>query len=923
MDQKSRGRARGRARVGADQQQSGAPTRGGPGASRPGGAWGSGNPMRGNAPSSMLGDGMRATGPAPAQPQQPVAWGPQAPRHTGPPAQSTVRPEFQGNRGDPRDSVTTVSRVSGPGNGGDSGHSGRGGVRGHRAIPETTLTTRMPDVTKQGHSGRKINIQTNYFRVEKRADWCIYQYRVDFAPEIDVTFTKKKLFYTGVASMELGSALFDGTVLYTPFRINPDPKEIVVDSLTNPDEKVRITIRMVGELHKSSYQYLQVYNLIMRKCMSHLKLQLIRRDYFDPANKIVVASLNLELWPGIVTSIRQHETDVLMCAEIKHKIMKTETAHIVMRKMMNERDRQDWRTRFHERMLNTIVLTDYNNKTYRVDDVDFDRSPNTSFTLKDGSSVTFSEYYRQRYGLTITDMTQPLLVTKIKQREPRGEGCGGGGDGPQEATMLLIPEFCRMTGLTEEERTNRIMKDNLEKYMMPTPKTRIENLARFNARLQSNPGSMQEMKRFDLSLSKDILSLTARQLDTETLYFQPNAQACYSAMPDAEWSKNTRGKPMYRTAAMSTWAIVYSNKDKDGVQAFYANMTKAATGMKWNLGKPLITALDDARKPYDKQAFGKTIEELTAKHPNLMFVLLFVPSNRTDHYGFIKKKLTVDKGIPSQIVVVRNCYHKSMFSIATKVVVQINCKLGGAPWAINIPVKGLMICGYDVCHDPKNKAYSFGALVASYDARATAYYSTVSAHKDGEELSNFIAMGIVKCVMNFAKHTQSIPEKILFYRDGVGDGQISYVYDHELKAMKDQLAPIYAKAEKKLCLRMIVVNKRINTRFFFNGGNPPPGTVVDDVVTLPERSDFYLISQCTNKGTVSPTYYSVLGPDDFNLDSDRTQVLTNRLCHQYYNWGGTVRVPAPCQYAHKLAFLAAQSLQRPPKENLNTLLHFL
>ncbi len=45
----------------------------------------------------------------------------------------------------------------------------------------------------------------------------------------------------------------------------------------------------------------------------------------------------------------------------------------------------------------------------------------------------------------------------------------------------------------------------------------------------------------------------------------------------------------------------------------------------------------------------------------------------------------------------------------------------------------------------------------------------------------------------------------------------------------------------------IVVSKRINTRFFrVNGGapgNPPSGTIVDDVVTLPERYDFFLISQ--------------------------------------------------------------------------------
>ena len=48
-------------------------------------------------------------------------------------------------------------------------------------------------------------------------------------------------------------------------------------------------------------------------------------------------------------------------------------------------------------------------------------------------------------------------------------------------------------------------------------------------------------------------------------------------------------------------------------------------------------------------------------------------------------------------------------------------------------------------------------------------------------------------------------------------------------------------------LTFIVVSKRISARFFQpvqnRVQNPPSGTVVDDVVTLPERYDFFLISQ--------------------------------------------------------------------------------
>lgn len=51
--------------------------------------------------------------------------------------------------------------------------------------------------------------------------------------------------------------------------------------------------------------------------------------------------------------------------------------------------------------------------------------------------------------------------------------------------------------------------------------------------------------------------------------------------------------------------------------------------------------------------------------------------------------------------------------------------------------------------------------------------------------------------------------------------------------------------------------------------------------------------------------------------------LTFKLCHLYWNWPGTVRVPAPCKYAHKLAFLSGQVLHREPSAQLCDKLFFL
>merc|ERR1739849_17392 len=119
---------------------------------------------------------------------------------------------------------------------------------------------------------------------------------------------------------------------------------------------------------------------------------------------------------------------------------------------------------------------------------------------------------------------------------------------------------------------------------------------------------------------------------------------------------------------------------------------------------------------------------------------------------------------------------------------------------------------------------------------------------------------------------------------------------------------------------MGIVAKRINTRFYKKQGNqyvnPPSGSVFDDVVTLPERYDFYLVSQSVRQGTVNPTSYNII--EDTSLwPVNIIQLLTYKLTHMYFNWPGTVRVPAPCQYAHKLVDLVGEHLHNQPSHELN------
>ena len=128
-----------------------------------------------------------------------------------------------------------------------------------------------------------------------------------------------------------------------------------------------------------------------------------------------------------------------------------------------------------------------------------------------------------------------------------------------------------------------------------------------------------------------------------------------------------------------------------------------------------------------------------------------------------------------------------------------------------------------------------GALVSSLNNNFTRYFSAVSNHTVNEELSNDISVNMFKAVRKFEEVRKTLPSTIIFYRDGVGEGQVPFVHEIEVEEIKKKLTPLYEEKKMPLNLIFVIVTKRINTRFFYNRSNAPAGTVVDDVVTNPAR----------------------------------------------------------------------------------------
>ncbi|KAI4917316.1 hypothetical protein J4E90_003823 [Alternaria incomplexa] len=154
-----------------------------------------------------------------------------------------------------------------------------------------------------------------------------------------------------------------------------------------------------------------------------------------------------------------------------------------------------------------------------------------------------------------------------------------------------------------------------------------------------------------------------------------------------------------------------------------------------------------------------------------------------------------------------------------------------------------------------------------------------------------------------------LPTRMIYYRDGVSEGQFGKVVEQEVRAIKSAFERV--KKEKKwkgdLKLTSIVVTKRHHTRFYptkeedkeGKGGNCKPGTVIDTSVTSPYFKEFFLQSHSGLQGTTKPAHYFVV-QDDADWDVAELATFTHQLSYTYVRASCGVSYAPPAYYADRL-----------------------
>ncbi|KAK2165838.1 hypothetical protein LSH36_45g16093 [Paralvinella palmiformis] len=307
-------------------------------------------------------------------------------------------------------------------------------------------------------------------------------------------------------------------------------------------------------------------------------------------------------------------------------------------------------------------------------------------------------------------------------------------------------------------------------------------------------------------------------------------------------------------------------------------------------------------------------------YPGLQLIVVVLPG-KTPVYAEVKRVGDILIGLATQCVQAKNV-NKTSPQTLSNLCLKINVKLGGInnillpsirPTVFREPV---IFLGADVTHPPAGDRAkpSIAAVVGSMDAHPSRYSATVRVQSHRQEIINDLSVMVKDLLVQFYRSTRFKPTRIIFYRDGVSEGQFQQVVlVHELRAIRE--ACMNLEMGYQPGITFIVVQKRHHTRLFCadkkdqmgKSGNIPAGTTVDVGITHPTEFDFYLCSHAGIQGTSRPSHYHVLWDDNL-FNADELQMLTYQLCHTYVRCTRSVSIPAPAYYAHLVAFRARYHL---------------
>ncbi|XP_057440069.1 protein argonaute 1-like [Lotus japonicus] len=824
----------------------------------------------------------------------------------------------------------------------------------------TSSTIEIPLRPGKGTLGTKCIVKANHFFLDL-PNKELYHYDVTITPEVTSNDVNRAIMKQLVRQYRdsLGNRLpaYDGRKsLYTagslPFTLEEFQINLVEDDddgaprRRRRDNEFKVVIKFAAQadLHHlglflegrqtdAPQEALQVLDIVLRELPTN-KYCPVGRSFFSPdIGRTQSLGDGLESWRGFYQSIRPTQMglslniDISSTAFIEALPVKDFVTKLLNWDVLRSRSplSNGDRGKIKKALCGLKVeVTHRGNmrRKYRVCGLTSQATGDLTFHVDErGTLKSVVDYFYKSYGYEIQHPHLPCLQV-----------------GNTQKPNYLPMEVCKIVhGQRHTKRLNEKQITNLLKSTCQRPRQRENDIVQ-----TLNRNAYHEdpyAKEFGIKISDKLAQVEARVLPPPWLKYHDTGNEKECLPREGKW--NMRNKKLAEGGAVNNWfCINFARNIQDRfAQSFCYELAQMCrtSGMTFNREPvvPTRSAPPDQVGKVLRAQYQDAKNIIRGRDVDLLIVIL--PDNNGSLYGDLKRICETDLGLVSQCCLSKNVLKRNRQQYLANVALKINVKVGGRNTVIvdalskRIPFvsdKVTIVFGADVTHPHpgEESSPSIAAVVASQDwPEITKYAGLVCAQTHREEIIQDLFKqwhdpvkgtstgGMIKeLLISFFRATnQRKPERIIFYRDGVSEGQHHQVLLFELDAIRKACASL--EPEYQPHVTFVVVKKRHHTRLFARdhddkssvdaSGNILPGTVVDSKICHPTEFDFYLCSHSGIQGTSRPAYYHVLW-DENNFTADALQSFTYNLCYTYARCTRSVSIVPPAYYAHLAAYRA-------------------
>lgn len=819
--------------------------------------------------------------------------------------------------------------------------------------PSSSKSVKFPSRPGLGTLGMKCVVRANHFLVNV-ADIDLHHYDVSITPEVLSKAVTRDIMCQLVRQYRdshLGKRLpaYDGSKsLYTAGPLPFTSKEFSV-TLDNSDEpsgsarrerKFKVAIKFAA---KADLQHLQQFlrsrqmdapqetiqalDVVLREAPSRLYTVVGRSFFSSTLGQPGDLTGGVMYWRGYYQSLRPTQMGPSLNIDVSARsfyepIIVTEFVEKYLQITASRPLSDQNRLKIKKALKGVRVEPTYRQiaRRYKITGVSTQPISQLTFPDDEGTEKSVVQYFREMYRINLKHTYLPALQA-----------------GSDTRPVYLPIELCK---IVEGQRYTKKLTDrqvtNMLRATCQRPHERQSSIQRTVERNNYN-GNQLVSTEFGIQVSNELTSVDARVLPPPRLQYHHTGQEKQVDPRVGQW--NMINKKMVNGGRVDYWTCInFSRVDPRRAHQFCQDLANMCESKGIVFNREPVTPISSPRTNDIKAALVDIYSKCakTLSDPTKLQLLIIILPDSSGSYGTIKRVCETDLGVvsqcckPTQVSKMNNAQYLENLSL------KINVKVGGRNNVLldaiqrRIPLvsdRPTIIFGADVTHpNPgEDSSPSIAAVVASMDwPEVTKYKGLVSAQTHREEIiedlyrlerdqkGGTVHAGMIReLLISFHRSTKHKPERIIFYRDGVSEGQFNQVLLYEMDAIRKACASLQEGYLPPVTF--VVVQKRHHTRIFpakhgdrnttDRSGNILPGTVIDTKICHPTEFDFYLCSHAGIQGTSRPTHYHVLF-DENRFSADVLQMLTNSLCYTYVRCTRSVSIVPPAYYAHLAAFRA-------------------